>query len=220
MSHHVPASRREQTRRATDRALRHAAFRLIEEHGYAATSTDEIARAAGVSARTFFNYFPSKEGLFLLPGQPLGGQITASIRSRPPGEDPVLSVTIAALETFRMLAAVATADNSDLMLASLRLLLNEPECRRFLEDRREIAERAAWQALVERGASRDDVQTRVAVSAIVAASFVALAVWVERDGIEPLPALLARCLVGLPEPTRLAAGLFSPEYVSDTRPGG
>jgi len=216
MSRLSPASRREQSRRATDLALRRAAFRLIEEHGYEATSTEEIARAAGVSARTFFNYFPNKEALFRLPAQPLGANITTTIRSRPPGEDPVLSTAVAAMETFRILAAVATADQADLLLASLRLMLNDPDCRRFLEDRRELAERTAWQALLSRGVSRDDLATRAAVSAIVAASFVALAVWVERDGAEPLPALLARCLVGLPEPTRLAGGLLRPEATADS----
>jgi len=211
-----PASRREQSRLATGVALRRAAFELFGRQGYAATTTEQIAHAAGVSARTFFNYFPSKEELFLLPGQPLAGRISATIRSRPPGEDPVLSVTVAAMDTFRMMALVASTDHFDIFLASLSLMLNEPDCRAFLDERRQIAERATWQALVDRGVSSDDLATRAALSAIVAAGFVALAAWVEKDGKEPLPALLVRCLVGLPEPTRLAAGLVAPGLVGDT----
>ena len=52
---------------ATERAMREAALRLMSERGYDATSTDDIARAAGVSPRTFFNYFASKDAVVLLP---------------------------------------------------------------------------------------------------------------------------------------------------------
>ncbi len=50
---------------ATERAMREAALRLMSERGYDATSTDDIARAAGVSPRTFFNYFDSKDSAIL-----------------------------------------------------------------------------------------------------------------------------------------------------------
>ena len=35
--------------------------RLIEENGYAATTVEQIAEAAEVSASTFFRYFPTKD---------------------------------------------------------------------------------------------------------------------------------------------------------------
>ncbi len=38
-----------------------AAMSLFGEHGYAATTVDEIAARAGVTARTFFRHFPDKE---------------------------------------------------------------------------------------------------------------------------------------------------------------
>jgi AcrR family transcriptional regulator len=52
---------RERKRRATRRNIQLAVLRLTVEHGLEQLTVDDISRAAGVSARTFFNYFPSKE---------------------------------------------------------------------------------------------------------------------------------------------------------------
>ncbi|HKI43367.1 MAG TPA: TetR family transcriptional regulator [Mycobacterium sp.] len=39
------------------------ALDLFSTQGYDATTTDEIAKAAGVSTRTFFRYFPTKQSI-------------------------------------------------------------------------------------------------------------------------------------------------------------
>jgi AcrR family transcriptional regulator len=54
-------SLRDQHKDRTRRALREAALQLFAVRGYDATTTDEIAETAGVSTRTFFRYFPTKE---------------------------------------------------------------------------------------------------------------------------------------------------------------
>ncbi|MER7082456.1 transcriptional regulator, TetR family [Saccharopolyspora kobensis] len=52
---------REQKKQATEKALREAALRLALERGPDNVRVDDIAEAAGVSPRTYNNYFSSRE---------------------------------------------------------------------------------------------------------------------------------------------------------------
>ncbi|OBH13060.1 TetR/AcrR family transcriptional regulator [Mycobacterium sp. E1747] len=52
---------RERRRRQTSADIRDAAMRLTVERGYDKVTIDEICTEAGISTRTFFNYFPNKE---------------------------------------------------------------------------------------------------------------------------------------------------------------
>lgn len=52
---------RERNRRRAEADVRAAALELFLERGYDQTSVDDIASAAGISRRTFFRYFPSKD---------------------------------------------------------------------------------------------------------------------------------------------------------------
>ena len=52
---------RERKKQATRRTLRRVALELITQRGFSQVTVEDIAEAAEVSPRTFFNYFPSKE---------------------------------------------------------------------------------------------------------------------------------------------------------------
>lgn len=56
---------RDRRRSQTRRDIHVAALRLAQEHGFDKITVDMISAAAGVSPRTFFNYFPSKEAAVL-----------------------------------------------------------------------------------------------------------------------------------------------------------
>jgi len=193
-------------KRATALSLRRHALQLVANHGYAATSTDDIARAAGVSPRTFFNYFPTKESAVLMPDGLLNDLVITALDRRPSAEDPVASVAAAAMETFRTLAVLAQHDDA-LLLLGIRVMLTEPALKRVVLERRGAVEEAIWTALQARGVSPQDLGVRAAVSTVITLAYLALDLWVAAEGNEPLTALLARCLLVTPDPMRLAAGV-------------
>lgn len=68
MDDDVPSGLRERRRLDTQRDIHEAALSLFEQHGVQGTTVHQIAERAGISHRTFFRYFASKEQA-ALPGQ-------------------------------------------------------------------------------------------------------------------------------------------------------
>ncbi|MFC5379404.1 TetR/AcrR family transcriptional regulator [Aquipuribacter nitratireducens] len=61
-----------------------AAMRLFSEHGYAATTVDDVAAAAGVTQRTFFRHFPDKEEVLFADDEHLLAAVLAAVRAGDP----------------------------------------------------------------------------------------------------------------------------------------
>jgi AcrR family transcriptional regulator len=81
--------------------IRRAAFGLFGERGYDTVTTEEIASAAGVSARTFFRHVPTKEDLLLAPVRHGGAAIVNLLAERPAGESPDVALINAIITRIR-----------------------------------------------------------------------------------------------------------------------
>jgi AcrR family transcriptional regulator len=79
--------------------LTEVALRLFDDNGYDAVSVDNIAAVAGVSQRTFFRYFQSKDDLILQYERSLHARLLAALAQRPAEEGPVTALWNAYLET-------------------------------------------------------------------------------------------------------------------------
>jgi AcrR family transcriptional regulator len=77
---------RERTRRAVHAEITQTALRLFVEQGFDATTVDQIAAAAGISRRSFFHYFGSKEDVVLGDLEALGLRVRDALEARPATE--------------------------------------------------------------------------------------------------------------------------------------
>ena len=189
---------------ATEMALRRAALALIAERGYAATSTDDIARNVGIAPNAFYEHFATKESVVLLPEGLLSDLLVAALEGRPVREDPIASLIGASVETIGTLGRLVDCRDPYLRLG-VRVMLTEPSLRRVMLERRAAAEEALWATLQQRGAAADDLELHLAVSTLVAAGFLAVERWAHADGTEPLVSVFCRCLALVPHPDRLSA---------------
>src|SRR5256885_1147003 len=76
---------RERKKRQTREAIARAAMELFEAHGFDEVTVAEVARAADVSEKTVFNYFPTKEDLLLHGSDERRAALIEAIRARPRG---------------------------------------------------------------------------------------------------------------------------------------
>jgi AcrR family transcriptional regulator len=91
-----PRSRRELYKQQTRMALAVAAYTLATERGLAAVKVPEVAAAAGVSTRTFNNYFASKEQAIVWPSGRHLTEMADILRGRP-AEESLADALIAAV---------------------------------------------------------------------------------------------------------------------------
>ncbi|MBS45481.1 MAG: TetR family transcriptional regulator [Nocardioides sp.] len=131
-----PVDLRERRRRQTEREVGDVALRLFEERGVVGTTVDDIAHAAGISPRTFFRYFATKEAAALAGDPDLDARVDALVDGLDPAAPPVTQ-----LETLWRSVAEAHDGGSEAgrrVLRVRRLALAEPALRLALlaEDER------------------------------------------------------------------------------------
>src|SRR5690625_171033 len=83
---------RERKKRATRLALQHAALELVTSRGLDCVTVEDITDAVGVSPRTFFNYFATKEDALVDADPYLVEVLVARLQARPLNEPPLISL--------------------------------------------------------------------------------------------------------------------------------
>jgi AcrR family transcriptional regulator len=213
-----PVSLRERKKQATRRLLRRAALGLVAERGLANVTVEDIAEAAEVSPRTFFNYFPSKEAV-LFGGDPdRAAVLRERVATHAPGE-PVITALRAVL-----------ARDAESMADELRSLGGDPAdwLRRMKAARADPlvrAAHAAQMAMIERaiaegiaarlGADQEtDPYPGVLAAAAVSVVRACLSFWTATSGAVQLGDLIDQAFqalaAGFPEDSALRGATAAP----------
>lgn len=169
---------RERKKLATREALGFAAVRLAVERGLDNVLVDDIAAAAGVSARTFNNYFASKYEAICSLAVDRARRIADDLRARPVAEALWPAVIHAVLAEF------ADAQIPDpAWTKGIRLITAAPELQGEYLKAQSVIQEALAEAVAER-TGRDlhtDMFPRILAGAISAALSVAIDRWVDAD---------------------------------------
>jgi mycofactocin system transcriptional regulator len=165
--------------------LSHVALRLFAERGFAETTVDDIATACGISRRTFFRYFASKNDLPWGDFEALVEQMRGRLLATPP-QVPLVEALREAIVAFNRFPPEAMEDHR----LRMSLLLNVPalvahSTLRYATWRQAIAEFAARRL----GVAEDAMQPQVVAWAALAASLSAYEQWLKHEGAD-LPGLL------------------------------
>ncbi len=155
-------------------ALVEAAFALFAQKGYAQTTMDDVAARAGLSRRTAFRYFASKEELVFPVHAERLAQLRALLAPRA-GETPFATVKRACLAVARVYE-----DDRAHMLAQWTIIQSEPALlgRELELDRG--SEDAIFEAFLAGDATpRARRRARVRASAVVGAVRATLREWLQ-----------------------------------------
>ena len=201
-------SLRERKKLATRRSLRLHALELVAQRGFVHVTVEDIAEAADVSPRTFFNYFPSKEAA-LFGADP---ERVAALRERVLQQAPGESALTALRGVLVAEARVATHELSELgggdpqaMLRRMKIVRADPHLRAAQSAHMANIESALAEALAERLGTDPARDPYPALLACVASGVIRATTvfWASSGGAEPLDQLTDRAFQaladGLPE---------------------
>ncbi len=147
-----PQSLRQRKQEVVRQALSAAAEELFLSRGFEATTVEQIAQAAGVSRRTFFRYYESKEDVLVERSDQLGEQLFVELSARPRQEPPLLAIRNALVPAIENGLA-----DPDFVRCVIRLLRETSALRRAMMERRNrLEERIAGLMAQRLGVSPED----------------------------------------------------------------
>lgn len=190
----APATLWDRTRQLASQEILETALRLFTEQGYDETTIAQIAREAGVSQRTLFRYFGTKEDLLGDDPNRFGQVLTDTV-----GEQPAEAGVWEALRAG-VAAVLALHDSREQALERFRLLHNTASLRagwlqkrlRFQEDLLPLIE-ARMGAAVGSG----DPRARAVIGTALACLDAASMTWVDGDGKSDILDLYDECLAAV-----------------------
>jgi AcrR family transcriptional regulator len=203
---------RERKKLATREALSAAALRLALERGADNVRVDDIAEAAGVSPRTYNNYFSSREQAIVAAIAAERAQRTgAALRARPADEPLAVAVVEAVVEQY-------TAGD-DPGRAELALITSAPGLRAAFLETVTAVEQPLAAAIAERTGA-DELAARVLAAAVAAAARVAAERWLGSWDPAGPDGLLVVPRAALPDLLRAALAPLAPALATalDTAP--
>jgi AcrR family transcriptional regulator len=154
---------RERNKQRTRAEIARAAQELFVRRGYSATTLPEIAEAAGVSTRTIFAYFPSKEDILFDHVDQMKVALARAVAERPAGQD--------ALETVREFILSAQPPDDDELGHRLHgCIESDATLRSHMRARIAQVEEAIAPAIADDlGTTADDPRTQLVVASLTAA---------------------------------------------------
>jgi AcrR family transcriptional regulator len=169
----APTNRHELRRRSTHEALRQAALESFARKGFANVTVTELAREAGVTERTFFRHFPTKEAVLFQDYETQLEWLAEALAQRPASEslfDAVLASVAAFPHDLEVVRQAATARteliSADRIASHLRVVQSSfaQVLTEFVRDRKPDA-------------ANVDLDAEVAGSVLAAALVVAVENW-------------------------------------------
>jgi AcrR family transcriptional regulator len=198
---------REQKKLATRAALGWAAIRLIVERGYDKVLVEDIAAAAGVSPRTFNNYFASKAEAVASRHLDRVHRMAEALRERPADEPLWEALTEALIEQHQPGPEVTAQPRPDRdeWTAGLRLMFEVPAIQAETLRAGAQAQEALAAAIAERTGTdpENEMYPHLVAATVLAAQNVANAAFMAtgRSLDEFVRDAMRQVSAGLPPPT-------------------
>ncbi|MDO5753753.1 MULTISPECIES: TetR/AcrR family transcriptional regulator [unclassified Arthrobacter] len=171
----TPVSRRELNKAATRESIATAALDFLRNRDFNAFTVDDVAAAAGVSRRTFFNYFSSVEAAVASFTQNYLDQVIVELVARP-SDEPLLESAQSALSAGGSARDLA-------ILAETFTLTQDPQLARFqLQAWEECSLKITEVAKQRLPEGTDELYIFALVGAVVGSCKGAFQVWFQKHG--------------------------------------
>jgi AcrR family transcriptional regulator len=176
------ASRREQNKAATRQAISTSTLELLRSQGPGNFTVEDIAAAAGVSRRTFFNYFNSTEAAIASVTHGFLDTVLEQFRLRPADEPILESAQAALVELADPMTIAPMAELFGLTQASPALARSELEA--WDHCTVQIIAAARERTVRDPANQMDELYLRALAGSVISCGKAAMEVWFDRCGTD------------------------------------